>query len=279
VLEQSIGLLDTYDIRYARIHLQTPGNEGRYLSYTDPAKPYYRNIFGPGSPYVACVEEADRLLGKLITHLKTTGTYDSTLLIVTSDHGQSEKGWHPIIETDSTQTPMLFVGPNIARGRKLPYFEHTDLTPTIAGLMNIPAPNTDGGAGHFVKGVLASTPPDSSAHPVEPSLHPVEPSLHPVEPSPHPAHSSPHPRYIETINRQLNEYNALRARIMIAGEQESYYSSLISYLENELLTPEPFYHQDRFLEWNRAKNTQHLIEVNQKILDQMRHELTQLNNA
>lgn len=270
VLEQSIGLLDKYDIRYARIHLQTPGNEGRYLSYTDPAKPYYRNIYGDESPYAKCVEEADRLLGRLITHLKTTGQFDSTLLIVTSDHGQSVNGWHPIIETDSIQTPMLFTGPGIARGRKLPYFEHTDLTPTIAGLMNIPTPNTDGGAGHFVKEVLAGTN-------AEPSRHRADSPDHPAEPSHHPAESSRHPRYIETINRQLNEYNALRARIMIAGEQESYFSSLISYLENELLTPEPFYHQDRFLEWSRAKNTQHLIDVNQKILDQMRHELSQLN--
>lgn len=247
VVDESIGLMQRHAIRYARIHLQTPGNEGRYLSYTSPDKLYYRNIWGKGSPYVRSVEEADRLLGRFIAYLNDSGKWNSTLLIVTSDHGQSERGWHPIIETDSVQTPLLFAGPGIAPGRRLPYFEHTDLSPTIANLMGIDPPNTDGGAGRFINEVLAGTD----------------------------AGSFKHSRYIEIINRQLNEYNALRARIMIAGEKESYFSSLISYLENELLTPEPFYHQDRFLEWHRAGTTQHLIEVNQRILEQMRHELAQ----
>lgn len=246
ILEQALDMIEQYDPRYTRIHLQTPGNEGRYLSYTDPSKPYYRNIYGEGSPYAQAVEEADRLLGRLVNYLKGSDKYDSTLLIVTSDHGQSVQGWHPIIETDSVQTPMLFTGPGIARGRVLPYFEHTDLAPTMAELMGVPQPNTDGGAGLFVNAVLEKT--DVGAY--------------------------SHPRYIETLNRQLNEYNALRARIMIAGEKESYFSSLISYLENELLTPEPFYHQDRFLEWYRAGSTKHLIDVNQQVLDQMRRELS-----
>lgn len=254
VVDESISLLHQHEheIAYMRIHLQTPGNEGRFLTYTSPDLPYYRNIWGAGSPYAAAVENADRLLGKLVDELKQTGKWDTTLLIVTSDHGQSQQGWHPVIDEDSTKTPMLFVGPSIAVNRQLPYFEHTDLSPTIAGLMGVAAPNTDGGAGVFVKAMLAAEPADA------------------VE----------HPRYIQTINRQLNQYNALRARLMIAAEKDAYYSSFIGYLENELLTPEPFYHQDRFLEWNRAGNTAHLIEVNQLILEQMRHELSkQISNS
>lgn len=246
VVDQSIELLHQYHIPYFRIHLQTPGNEGRFLSYTSPDRPYYRNIWGAGSPYVQAVENADRLLGKLVDDLKRTGKWESTLLVVTSDHGQSEQGWHPVIDEDSTMTPMLFVGPSIAVNRQLPYFEHTDLSPTIAGLMGVEPPNTDGGAGRFIKDVLDVVP--------TPALD--------------------DPRYIQIINRQLNEYNALRARIMIAGEKDAYYSSLISYLENELLTPEPFYHQDRFLEWHKSGNTAHLIAANQLILEQMRNELS-----
>jgi predicted AlkP superfamily pyrophosphatase or phosphodiesterase len=256
VVDESISLLHQQEheqeIAYMRIHLQTPGNEGRFLTYTSPDLPYYRNIWGAGSPYAAAVEHADSLLGKLVDDLKQTGKWETTLLIVTSDHGQSQQGWHPVIDKDSARTPMLFVGPSIAVNRQLPYFEHTDLSPTIAGLMGVAAPNTDGGAGVFVKAVLAA----ESADAVE------------------------HPRYIETINRQLNEYNALRARLMIAAEKDAYYSSFIGYLENELLTPEPFYHQDRFLEWSRAGNTAHLIEANQLILEQMRNELSkQISNS
>src|SRR5690606_23292160 len=154
------------------------------------------------------------------------------------------KGWHPIIEPDSGITPLLLKGPAVAAGRTLPYFEHTDLSPTIAALMGLPAPNEDGGAGVFVKEVLKTEDPANFQH----------------------------PQYIKTINEQLNRYNALRARIMIAAEKDSYYSSLISYLENELLTPEPFYHQDRFFEWFKAGTTSHLIEVNEQILEKMKTE-------
>lgn len=246
VVDQSIDLLNRYDIRYFRMHLQTPGNEGRYLTYTSPDRPYYRNIWGAGSPYTASIEKADQLLGRLVAFLKESGKWDSTLLVVTSDQGQSEQGWHPIIEPDSGITPLLFIGPSVAAGRQLPYFEHTDLTPTITGLMNIEPPNNDGGAGRFIEAILSHASAD---------LH--------------------HSQYIKRINEQLNEYNALRSRILLAAEKNSYYSSLISYLENELLTPEPFYHQDRFFEWYKAGSTAHLIEVNNQILSQMKEELEQ----
>jgi hypothetical protein len=244
VVDQGIDLLQRYDLRYCRMHLQTPGNEGRYLSYTSPDKPYYRNIWGNGSPYVKYIEEADAHLGKLVDHLKKTGKWESTLLIVSSDQGQSEKGWHPMVEEDSGITPLLFTGPAIAKGKRLSYFEHTDLTPTIAHLMGIEKPNQDGGSGNFTEAILETT-----------------------------TVAQDHPQYIRIINQQINEYNTLRAKIILAGNSNPYYSSLISYLENELLTPEPFYHQDRFTEWYRAGSTKHLIEVNSQILDQMRNEL------
>ncbi|WEK35359.1 MAG: sulfatase-like hydrolase/transferase [Candidatus Pseudobacter hemicellulosilyticus] len=244
VLAQSLDLLRRQDISYFRIHLQTPGNEGRYLTYTSSDKPYYRNIWGQGSPYVHAIEEADRLLGELVGFLKSSGKWENTLLIVSSDQGQSNKGWHPMIEEDSWTTPLLFVGKGIAKGRTLPYFEHTDLTPTIAQLMQVKLPNQDGGTGVAVKEILEGVDPAGFFH----------------------------PQYIKTINQQINEYNGLRARIMIAAEKDSYFSNLISYLENELLTPEPFYHQDRFTEWYKAGTVAHLVEVNRTILAQMKKE-------
>jgi len=248
VVDQGIDLMQRYDLRYCRMHLQTPGNEGRYLSYTSPDKPYYRNIWGNESPYVKYIEEADQHLGKLIDYLKNSGKWESTLLIISSDQGQSEKGWHPMIEEDSGITPLLFLGPTIAKGKVLSYFEHTDLTPTISHLMGIEKPNQDGGSGNFIDAILETTTARQDR-----------------------------PQYIKVINQQINEYNTLRAKIILAGDSNPYYSSLISYLENELLTPEPFYHQDRFTEWHLAGNTKHLIEVNSQILDQMRNELTKMN--
>ncbi len=245
LVDMSIDMLAKQDIRYFRIHLQTPGNEGRYLSYTTPDKPYFRNIWGKGSPYVAAVENADVVLGKFIQSLKASGKWNSTLLIVTSDQGQSEIGWHPMIDEDSWVTPLVFVGPGIAKARVLPYFEHTDLTPTIAHLFKMQQPCVDGGSGKFVKEILAENP----------------------------AAELKDPEYIKIINAQINQYNSLRAKIMLAAEKDKYFSSLITFLENELLTPEPFYHQDRFMEWYRAGTVQHLIAANNKVLEQMRKEL------
>ncbi len=246
VVEQSMELLVRYPIKYFRIHLQNSGNQGRYLSYTDESQPYFRNIWGENSPYVKSVEQADRLLGKLVNFLKTDGKWETTLLVVSSDHGQSVQGWHPIADPDSWTTPLLFVGPGIARDKVLPYFEHTDITPTIAALMQVNPPNTDGGAGVSRKALLSN------------DVNPKE----------------SYPEYVKIINEQINTYNLLRAEMMLRGKDNFYFSSLITYLENELLTPEPFYHHDRFTEWHRAGTTEHLIEVNRQILSQMEKELS-----
>jgi len=53
---------------------------------------------------------------------------------------------------------------------------------------------------------------------------------------------------------------------MLAAEKDKYFSSVISFLENELLAPEPFYHQHRIMEWYRAGTVQHFIDANNKIL-------------
>ena len=245
VVLKSLDVLKTQDIKFMRIHLQTAGNDGYALSYTTEDKPYYRNIYGKNSPYVKTVEEADKLLGKLIKFLQDENMWSSTLLVVTSDHGESKIGWHPIVDPDSWRTPLLFVGPTIAKGRELSYFEHTDLAPTICGLMGVKPPSTDGGAGKFITHILEKE--DASTY--------------------------NHPQYIKTINKQINDYNKMRSQFFSLSETNYYFSNLISFLENSLLTPEPFYGQDSFTEWKKAGNTEHLIEANSKILKQMKAEI------
>jgi len=135
VVEQAIEILETQEPIFMRIHLQTPGSKGFEVSQSVSNKSYYRNIFANGSPYIDAVENSDKLLGKFIAFLKKSGAWNETVLIITSDHGQSNIGWHPMFDEDSWMTPLLFVGPGIAQGRRLSYFEHTDLAPTIAGLL------------------------------------------------------------------------------------------------------------------------------------------------
>lgn len=242
VVLQAEELLKTQDIRFMRIHLQTPGVMGVSVAMNSAGKTYSKNIWGAGSPYVRAIEEADKLLGKLIDYLKASGKWENTVLIVTSDHGQSNVGWHPMLDQDSWTTPLVFAGDGIARGRKLAYFEHTDLAPTIAWLLGVNPPGNDGGSGKPVKAITEGS--DVSGY-------------------------NP-PRYIKTINEQIRSYNILHARMVLAAENDHYISNIISSLENENLTPEPFYHQDRITDWYKAGSTEHLIDANEKVLEKMR---------
>ncbi len=239
VVEQAMEILKTQHPVFMRIHLQTPGQKGYEVSKSTPDKPYFRNIFGESSPYVKAVENADRLLGEFITFLKENDLWYDTFLIVTSDHGQSIVGWHPLFDRDSWMTPLLFIGPGIAEGRQLSYFEHTDLAPTIAGLLGKEKPNDDGGSGVFVKAILKGQ--DTTDY----------------DP----------PENIKTLNEQIRKFNILKARMILAAQDDSYFFNRIALLENEYA--EPFYHQDRILDWYKAGTTAHLLEVNEHILNEM----------
>lgn len=243
VIDKSIGILKEEDPAFMRIHLQTPGSEGYNVAQTTPDVPYYRDIYGKQSPYVEALENADKLLGKFVKYLKDSKKWDETLLIVTSDHGQSLIGWHPLFDEESWITPTIFLGPGIVKGRKLNYFEHTDIGPTIAGLIGKTL-NTDGGAGRFVKEVQENT--DISDY------KPKE--------------------YVRLFNEQIREYNMLRARMIIASEKDGYYANVVALLENETFI-EPFYTQDRVMEWHKAGTMDKLLEANEKVLKRMREVL------
>jgi predicted AlkP superfamily pyrophosphatase or phosphodiesterase len=245
VVETACNILLHQHPVFVRIHLQRAGQRGYDISQSTPDKPYYRNIFGPESPYVKAVEEADQLLGNFVAFLKKEKRWDSTALIVTSDHGQSNIGWHPLFDEDSWKTPLLFVGAGIAQGRRLDYFEHTNLAPTIAGLLGKEWPEKNGGTGIYVDAILK----DKDASNYQPKKH------------------------IRTLNEQIREYNFLRAELTLASQKDSYFSNAVALLENETFM-EPFYHQDRILDWHKAATTDHLIEANEKALQIMRNILS-----
>jgi hypothetical protein len=245
VVEAAMTALQREDFKFMRVHLQTAGNVGRIAcAYGSAGQPFYRNIWGAGSPYASAIANADRLLGRFIAFLKEQGKWEDTVFIFSSDHGQSAQGWHPVSDPDSWRTPLLFVGPGIARGRRLAYAEHTDIAPTICFLLGITPPNSGPGSGQPIAAIRADHPDDSSAN----------------------------PRFIERVNRQNIEYLNCRAWLQLASARDSHYSSEITLLENELCTPEPFYSVDRFLEWHRAGSTGHLLEANETVLKRIRVE-------
>ena len=246
VVEYACNILNHQQPVFMRVHLQRPGQRGNDISRSAPDSPYYRNIFAASSPYVEAVENADRLLGRFVQFLKDKNLWDGTVLIVTSDHGQSRIGWHSFFDEESWMTPLVFAGNAIAVGRELPYFEHTDIAPTIAGLLGKDGPAHNGGAGVFVKQILKNT--DASGY------APVE--------------------YIKIMNRQILEFNRLRAGMIVLSKSDVYYGNVAALLENETFI-KPFAHQDRILEWYKTGNTAALIELNETVLKQMRTILSQ----
>lgn len=244
VVDCAINILKTQAPVFMRVHLQRPGQRGYDISQSTPDKPYYRNIFAPHSPYAEAIEAADKQLARLVSFLKESGMWDETVLIVTSDHGQSRIGWHPLFDEDSWKTPLVFVGKSIAEGRELNYFEHIDLAPTIAGLLGKEwqTPKTE--AGVFVKEILKGT-----------NVSEYMPRM-----------------YIKTINVQIKEYNLLKAKFVLLSETDGSFANFVALLENQVFI-EPFYHQDRILNWREASTISHLIETNQKVLKIMRSKL------
>ncbi len=95
---------------------------------------------------------ADRLLGRLLKKLKSHDLYDRSLIVVSSDHGVSFRpGGSRRAMTDANfknilNVPLLIKAPHQKQGRASDRpTRTTDVLPTIAGILGVPAPwPTDG---------------------------------------------------------------------------------------------------------------------------------------
>ena len=95
---------------------------------------------------------ADRLLGRLLRKLKAHDLYDPSLIVVASDHGVSfQPGGSRRAMTDANlrnilNVPLLIKGPHQQQGRVSDRpTRTTDILPSIAALLGVPAPwPTDG---------------------------------------------------------------------------------------------------------------------------------------
>lgn len=95
---------------------------------------------------------ADRLLGRLLRKLKAHDLYDPSLIVVASDHGVSFRpGGSRRAMTDANfknilNVPLLIKEPHQEQGRVSDRpTRTTDILPSIAGLLGVPAPwSTDG---------------------------------------------------------------------------------------------------------------------------------------
>jgi hypothetical protein len=96
--------------------------------------------------YLLQVGFVDRLLGRLVTRLKSQGMYDDTLIVVTADHGFA---WQVDVPTRRSislsnvdelgPVPLFVKKPGQKRGRVSDALARTlDVAPTIADVLNVP---------------------------------------------------------------------------------------------------------------------------------------------
>jgi len=111
----------------------------------DPPEPFRTRY--KGHPYEGEVAYVDAALGKVFDHLKENGLGDSTLVVLTGDHGESlgqhgEKT-HGFFAYNSTlRVPLIFAGPGLAPGLATDYVSHVDIFPTICDLLGVAKPRS-----------------------------------------------------------------------------------------------------------------------------------------
>ena len=79
----------------------------------------------------------------LVDNLIELGIYESTLLVITSDHGMTGKdhGWDP----DDLPIPLIMRGPGVIAGGMLEDARIIDIAPTVASLAGVRTPENSAG--------------------------------------------------------------------------------------------------------------------------------------
>ncbi len=131
-------------------------DEGRpwfaWLHLFDPHVPYdppdpYRDLYRD-RPYAGEVAYTDHALGGFLERVRSTGRLENTLLVITSDHGESlgEHGetTHGAFAYNSTlHVPLiLWSAPGIRPQVLSETVSHVDLVPTILELLGVPVPDS-----------------------------------------------------------------------------------------------------------------------------------------
>jgi arylsulfatase A-like enzyme len=132
---------------------------GNIASATVPPGESYPDFYGP---YAARVHRMDTCVGDFIESLKRLGLYDHSIIVLTSDHGDSlgegQRWGHGVaIFPEVIRVPLIVHLPPALRSRfstdltRLAF--STDLTPTLYALLGAPpAPTASRGVRDLLKG-------------------------------------------------------------------------------------------------------------------------------
>jgi predicted AlkP superfamily pyrophosphatase or phosphodiesterase len=137
VVENPKGAQATVDRAVAYIKKERPTLTFIHLDHVDHAG----HEQGHGTPeYYAAVEEADRLIGRVLHAVREAGIAGTTMVLVTSDHGGKDKG-HGGATMAEIEIPWIVVGPGVARGREIVAPVNTfDTAATVAYALGLNPP-------------------------------------------------------------------------------------------------------------------------------------------
>ncbi|MCG8460944.1 MAG: sulfatase-like hydrolase/transferase, partial [Holophagales bacterium] len=146
--------------RFLWLHLFDP--HGPYL----PPSPWAERF--PGDPYLGEVAATDAFLGPLLEPLLEPGAEGDTLVVFTSDHGESlgEHGelTHGLFAYGATlEVPLVVFGPGIEAGTDPFPARHVDVLPTVLDHLGIPLPPTEPGREPVGRSLLREASGDDGA--------------------------------------------------------------------------------------------------------------------
>jgi len=114
-VEDANGPDDAMQRAIGFVHERKPTFTFVHLDHVDHAG----HKSGWGSPeYVQAVEHADALIGQMRRALTDTGLAESTIVLVTADHGGKDKG-HGGATMAEIEIPWIIAGPGVRRGHEL----------------------------------------------------------------------------------------------------------------------------------------------------------------
>ena len=123
-------------------------------SQVNPLRVSQDDLMAMRAVYLGLIAEVDAHLGRLVAHLKQTGEWEETLVVVTADHGEMlgdhwcwGKGGY---FEPSNHVPLVIRAPGMpaaAAGRRVDAFtESVDIAPTILEWLGLPVPEAMSGA-------------------------------------------------------------------------------------------------------------------------------------
>jgi len=142
---------DTTEVALDWLERHADSNFFLFLHYFDPHTPYepptpFSLTFG-NNLYAGEVAYTDHCIGRVIQKLKDLDLYDSTLLVITADHGEmlgehSEQTHGYTIYESAIKVPLVIRLPGSTRPKRIQSIAGLiDIAPTICGLLGLDTPD------------------------------------------------------------------------------------------------------------------------------------------